>query len=319
MERTEKLLLVSSSPHVRDGTTVREIMGLVLLALAPAGAVGVYFFGLHALWVILTCVAFAVGSEALFQKALGRKVTVGDLSAAVTGLLLAYNLPPTMPLWMAALGSTFAIVVVKQLYGGIGKNIVNPALAARAFLMVCFPAQMTRWTLHGVSTATPLAVLKGVEASGELPPLLDLAIGRIGGCIGETSALALLAGGLLLLWKRVISWHIPVVYVGTVALLSLVLRRPSGLYGGPLYEVFAGGLMLGAIYMATDYTTTPMTRRGQVVFALGCGLLTTLIRVYGSLPEGVSYSILFMNLLVPVIDRRFKPRIFGVRSDGRKA
>ncbi|MCX7828206.1 MAG: RnfABCDGE type electron transport complex subunit D [Thermanaerothrix sp.] len=307
-----RLLVVSSSPHIRDELTVRKIMGLVLLALLPAGVAGVYFFGLHAFWVIAVCVMSAVGSEALWQKVTGRKVTVSDLSAAVTGLLLAYNLPPDISLFIAALGSCFAIIVVKQLYGGLGKNIVNPALAARAVMLTSWPVPMTTWSLHGVTGPTPLALLKGVEAAGaKLPPLMDLFIGNVGGCIGETSALALLLGGLFLIWKRVITWHIPVVYIGTVAVLSAVLHRPSGISMGPLYEIFAGGLFLGAIFMATDYATSPMDKSGQMVFAFGCGVIATLIRFYGGYPEGVSYSILIMNLTVPLIDRYFKPRIFG--------
>lgn len=314
-----RLLVVSSSPHLRDELTVRKIMGLVILALLPAGAAGVYFFGLHALWVMLVCTASAVASEALWQKVTGRKVTVSDLSAAVTGLLLAYNLPPDISLFMAAAGSVFAIIVVKQLYGGLGKNIVNPALAARAVMLTCWPVPMTTWSLHGVTGPTPLALLKGLELSGaKLPPIMDLLVGNVGGCIGETSALALLVGGLFLIWKRVITWHIPVVYIGVVAILSTVLSRPSGISMGPLYEIFAGGLFLGAIFMATDYTTSPMDKSGQMVFAFGCGVITTLIRFYGGYPEGVSYSILIMNLTVPLIDRYFKPSIFGQTKEVKK-
>ncbi|HAH69619.1 MAG TPA: Na+-transporting NADH:ubiquinone oxidoreductase subunit D, partial [Synergistaceae bacterium] len=265
-----------------------------------------YFFGFRAAAVMAVCVASCKISEYVWQKLAKQAMTVGDLSAAVTGLLLAYNLPPSIPFWMAAAGSVFAIIVVKQFFGGIGCNIVNPALAGRAFMISSWPVPMTFWTLDGVSGATPLAMIK--EGSMEnLPGMYDLFIGHVGGCIGETSAAALLVGFAILLYKGIIGWHIPAVYIGTVAVLTAVMGRPAG----PLYEVMAGGLFLGAIFMATDYTTSPMTKRGQVIFAFGCGLLTSLIRVFGGYPEGVSYSILIMNLTVPLIDKFTKPRIFG--------
>ena len=309
---TNRLLVVSSSPHLHGPQTVRSIMRMVLLALLPAGFMGVVTFGVPAFWVIVTCTASAVGAEALWQKLTGRPVTVSDLSAAVTGLLLAYNLPPSIPLWMAAAGSAFAILVVKQLYGGLGKNVVNPALAARAVMLTCWPVPMTTWTLDGVTGPTPLAILKGTEAAGaSLPPFLDVFLGHVGGCIGETSALALLLGGALLLLERVITWHIPVTYILTGGLLSWILGRGAGIPADAFYEVCAGGLFLGALFMATDYATSPMDKSGQLVFAFGCGVLTTLIRLYGGYPEGVSYSILIMNLTVPLIDRFFQPRIFG--------
>ncbi|MDL2298348.1 RnfABCDGE type electron transport complex subunit D [Synergistaceae bacterium OttesenSCG-928-D05] len=301
----ERLLAVSSSPHIHAAQDTRAVMGWVLIALAPAGAAGVYFLGLRALAVMAVCVVFSVLAEYVWQKGMKQQSTSGDLSAAVTGLLLAYNLPPTIPFWMAAVGSLFAIIVVKQFFGGIGFNIVNPALAGRAMMLTSWPVAMTTWTIDGVSGATPLALIKG--GSAELPALCDVFIGNIGGCIGETSAIALLIGFAILLAKKIVSWHIPVVYVATVAALSAVLGRPAG----PVYEIFCGGLMLGAIFMATDYTTSPMTRKGQVLFALGCGLLTTLIRTFGGYPEGVSYSILIMNLTVPLIDKLLRPRVFG--------
>ena len=304
-------LTVSSSPHIHAPLDTRTIMGWVLVALIPAGAVGVWFLGFASLGVIATCVAMCVGSEYLWQKLAGQRVTVSDLSAAVTGLLLAYNLPPSIPLWMAACGSVFAIVLVKQFFGGLGGNIVNPALAARAMMLISWPVAMTTWTVQGVSGATPLALIRGAAVSAGSAPALpaswDLFIGSVGGCIGETSALALLLGGALLIWKGIISWRIPVVYIATVAVLSL----PFGRAGGPLLEIMAGGLMLGSIFMATDYTTSPMTARGQYLFAAGCGLLTALIRTFGGYPEGVSYSILIMNLTVPLIDRLTVPRILG--------
>ena len=302
----ERLLAVSSSPHIHAQQDTKAIMAWVLAALAPAGLAGIYFFGFRAAAVMAVCVASCKISEYIWQRLATQTVTVGDLSAAVTGLLLAYNLPPSIPFWMAAVGSVFAIVVVKQFFGGIGCNIVNPALAGRAFMVSSWPVSMTSWTVDGVSGATPLAMIK--EGSiADLPGIYDVFIGNIGGCIGETSAAALLIGFAILLYKGIINWHIPVVYIGTVAALTAALGRPAG----PLYEVITGGLFLGAIFMATDYTTSPMTKKGQVIFAFGCGLLTTLIRVFGGYPEGVSYSILIMNLTVPLIDKFARPRIFG--------
>lgn len=302
----ERLLVVSSSPHIHSPLDTRTIMGWVLAALAPAGLAGIYFFGLRAAAVMAVCVVSCVAFECLWERCTKRTITAGDLSAAVTGLLLAYNLPPTIPFWMAVLGSLFAIIVVKQFFGGLGCNIVNPALAARAMMLTSWPVPMTTWTLDGVSGATPLALIK--EGSlDKLPSLTNLFVGNIGGCIGETSALALLIGFALLLYKDIIKWQVPVIYIAVVAALCTVFGRPVG----PVYEILAGGLFLGAIFMATDYTTTPITLRGQMIFAVGCGLLTSLIRTWGGYPEGVSYSILIMNLTVPLIDRVTKPRIFG--------
>ena len=281
-------------------------MGWVLAALAPAGIAGVYFFGLRAAAVMAVCVVSCVAFEDLWERCTKRTVTVGDLSAAVTGLLLAYNLPPTIPFWMAVLGSLFAIIVVKQFFGGLGCNIVNPALAGRAMMLTSWPVPMTTWTLDGVSGATPLAMIKAGTLDN-LPGLRDVFLGSVGGCIGETSALALLIGFAILLYKDIIKWHVPVIYVAVVAALCALFGRPVP----PYYEILTGGLFLGAIFMATDYTTTPITLRGQMIFAAGCGLLTALIRTWGGYPEGVSYSILIMNLTVPLIDRATKPRIFG--------
>ena len=281
-------------------------MGWVLAALAPAGIAGVYFFGLRAAAVMAVCVVSCVAFEYLWEWCTKRMVTVGDLSAAVTGLLLAYNLPPTIPFWMAVLGSLFAIIVVKQFFGGLGCNIVNPALAGRAMMLTSWPVPMTTWTLDGVSGATPLAMIKAGTLDN-LPGLRDVFLGSVGGCIGETSALALLIGFAILLYKDIIKWHVPVIYVAVVAALCALFGRPVP----PYYEILTGGLFLGAIFMATDYTTTPITLRGQMIFAAGCGLLTALIRTWGGYPEGVSYSILIMNLTVPLIDRATKPRIFG--------
>ncbi len=303
--------IMSSSPHVRASESTTRIMRDVIIALLPATAFGVYIFGLNALFVILASVAAAVLAEALLQLLMHKKVTVSDGSAAVTGLLLALNLPPSVPIWIPILGSVFAIAIVKQCFGGLGHNFINPALAARAFLLVSWPTAMTTWTIPGadaVSSATPLTALK---MGGELSSYSDMFFGSIGGCIGETSAIALILGGLYLIVRRVIDARIPVIYIGTVALLTWV-AGPQGLFtGDALYHMLGGGLMLGAFFMATDYTTSPMSTSGKMVFAAGCGILTSVIRLWGGYPEGVSYSILLMNLVVPLIDRAFLPKRFG--------
>ena len=295
---SESMYTLSSSPHIRSKDSVQSIMRDVVIALLPATVAGIYFFKLQALLVILTAVISCVAAEYIWEKATGRDISIGDLSAVVTGMLLAFNVPPTLPLWMVVIGSFFSIIVVKQFFGGIGQNIVNPALAA-----------MTTWTVDGVTTATPLAILKG--APGELPSLASAFVGHIGGCIGETSALALLIGFAYLLYRRIITWHVPVTYVGTVFVLTAIIGRHGAMSGNAIYEIFVGGLMLGAIFMATDYTTSPMTKKGQVIFAIGCGVITTVIRIFGGYPEGVSYSILLMNLFVPLIDKFVAPRVFG--------
>ncbi|GAA0721949.1 RnfABCDGE type electron transport complex subunit D [Clostridium malenominatum] len=295
---------VSSSPHIRVKETTKSIMRDVVIALLPATFASVYFFKLQALLVILISVLSCVGAEYIWQKATKRKVTVGDLSAVVTGLLLAFNLPPAVPLWIPVVGGFFAIIIAKQFFGGLGQNIVNPALVARAFLLASWPTAMTTWTLDGVTTATPLAALK---AGTQAPALMDVFIGNVGGCIGETSALALIIGGVYLLAKRVIDWRIPVSFIGT----TLVITAFAGRAGNPLYELFAGGLMLGAFFMATDYATSPITPIGRLIFGVGCGVITSVIRILGGYPEGVSYSILIMNLFVPLIERWTTPKIFG--------
>lgn len=303
--------IMSSSPHVRSSESTARIMRDVIIALLPATAFGVYIFGLNALWVVLSSVAAAMLTEALLQKLMNKKITVSDGSAALTGLLLALNLPPAVPIWIPILGSVFAIAIVKQCFGGLGHNFINPALAARAFLLVSWPTAMTTWTIPGadaVSSATPLAALK---LGGELSSYSDMFLGSIGGCIGETSAIALIIGGLYLIARRVIDPRIPVIYIGTVALLTWV-AGPQGMFtGDALYHILGGGLMLGAFFMATDYTTSPMSASGKMVFAAGCGILTSVIRLWGGYPEGVSYSILLMNLVVPLIDRAFLPKRFG--------
>lgn len=305
----EMKFTVSSSPHIRSNDTIKGIMRDVVIALLPAAAAGVYFFKIQALLVMIASVASCVLSEYVWQKLTKQKVTIGDYSAAVTGLLLAFNLPPTVPLWIPVVGGIFAIIIVKQFFGGLGQNFMNPALAARAFLLASWPVQMTSWVVDGVSSATPLGILK--EGGTALPSLVDVFIGHVGGCIGETSALALIIGGLYLLYKRVISWRIPVSYIGTVFVLMGILGRHGFMSGNPVYEIFAGGLMLGAIFMATDYSTSPITPLGQIIMGIGCGLLTSIIRIYGGYPEGVSYSIIIMNLFVPIIDKYTAPKVFG--------
>jgi electron transport complex protein RnfD len=299
------MFVISSSPHIRADMSTRRIMAHVIGALIPAGLAGIYFFGARAAAIAAVSVVACVASEAVWQSMSGRKTTVSDLSAVLTGLLLAYNLPPGIPLWMAAAGGIFAIIIVKQFFGGLGQNILNPALAGRAMMLICWPVAMTTWAINGVSGATPLAVIK---FSGQgLPSIRDAFIGNIGGCVGETSAIALIIGGAYLIWKGIISWRIPAVYIATVAALSALLGRQGGI---PL-EILSGGLMLGAFFMATDYATSPMTAPGQIAFALGCGVVTSLIRTFGGYPEGVSYSILIMNLAVPIIDRLTMPRVLG--------
>lgn len=311
--------VVSATPHVRSKDSIQGIMRDVIIALVPATVMGIVYFGLRALVLVAISIASAVFFEFLYQKLTKQRVTIDDLSAVVTGLLLALNMPASAPFWMPIVGSAFAIIIAKQLFGGLGQNFINPALAARAFLLASYPTAMTTWTLDGVTTATPLALLK----SGEMvsPTMNDYILaltGHIGGCIGETCAIALIIGGLYLLYRKVISWRIPVVYIVTVVILTGAIGRNG--VRVPLYEVLVGGLLLGAFFMATDYASSPVTAKGQIIMGIGCGLLTSLIRIYGGYPEGVSYSILIMNLCVPLIDRFTKGRIFGARpKEAKKA
>ncbi len=311
-------LMVSSSPHFNGGRTTQNIMLDVIIALCPAMIASVILFGFRAAVVILTCVASCILSEYLSRRVMKRPQTVGDLSCVVTGILLALNLPVTINPLIAVFGSVAAIVVVKQMFGGIGQNFVNPALTARIILLNSFPSRMTHWvqpfdyaaTADAVTTATPLGILK--EGGGELPSYLDLFLGNTGGCLGETCALAILLGGIYLIVRRVISPVIPVTYLATVAVLSMMMGRD------PLFDLLSGGLLLGAFFMATDYTTSPLYFWGRIVFAFGCGLITMLIREFGSLPEGVSYSIILMNILTPLIERAIKPRPFGSLPKAKK-
>lgn len=311
-------LTVSANPHIKHGDSTRSIMLDVILALLPAGAASVVIFGIRALFLIITCVGSAVVAEGVCRIIMKRPQTVGDLSAVVTGLLLAYNLPVTLPLWMGALGSVIAIVVVKQMFGGIGHNFVNPALIGRIVLMNSFTSAMTTWALpvvyqqsgtDVVTGATPLALMKSGE---QLPGLLDMFLGQTGGCLGETCALALIIGGVYLVCRKVISPVIPLVFVGTVAVLTFFAGY------NPLYEVLSGGLLLGAIFMATDYVTSPTTTSGKVIFAIGCGAITAFIRIFGSIPEGVSYSIIIMNILTPHINTLTRKKPFGFKKGAVK-
>lgn len=301
-------LISSSSPHVRSDNSVNRIMLDVAIALMPALIWAVYIFGINALLITAVSVLSAVASEAIVNLITKKPFSVGDCSAIVTGILVAFNVSPAVPIWMPAIGSAFAIIIVKQLFGGIGQNFMNPALGARAFMMASWPVAMTTWVTDGtasaVSGATPLALLKGT-ATGELPSIWDMFIGNVGGCIGEISAAALILGGIYLVWRGVITWRIPVVYIATVFILTLLFGQ------NPTEYIFAGGLMLGAIFMATDYSSSPITYKGQIIYAVGCGLLTAVIRVFGGYPEGVSYSILLMNVAAPLIDKLTRPRIYG--------
>lgn len=309
----EEKLVVSSSPHIRSGATTRKIMLDVILALVPAAIAAVIIFGPRALLIMAVTIASCVLSEYICRRVMKRENTVGDLSAVVTGLLLAFNLPVTIHPLMAAFGGMVAIVVVKQMFGGIGQNFVNPALTARIILMNSFPTPMTTWAkpfyyLHAsdaITTASPLNLLKQGAPVDQLPSYLNMFVGDRAGCLGETCALALLLGGIYLVARKVISPVIPLCYIGTAAVLSLFMGRDV------LMDLLSGGLMLGAIFMATDYTTSPITTKGKVIFAVGCGVITMLIRNFGSLPEGVSYSIVVMNILVPLIDSATRPVAFG--------
>lgn len=310
----ESKLYVSSSPHFRSNSSTRRIMLDVIIALLPAAIASVVIFGAKALMLIAICVATCVLLEYIARKIMRRDTTIGDLSAVVTGLLLALNLPVDIHPLIAMFGCLVAIVVVKQMFGGIGMNFVNPALAARIVLLVSFPSAMMRWVPafwytqpDAVTAATPLTAQAGTFS------YVDLLIGNCGGSIGEVCAAALLLGGIYLIIRKVISPIIPCVYIGTAALMSLAVGSD------PLYQILSGGLLLGAIFMATDYTTSPVTKWGKVIFAVGCGVLTILLRAYSNMPEGVSFSILLMNILVPHIERLTAPRTMGfVKAKGEK-
>jgi electron transport complex protein RnfD len=313
--------VVSGTPHVRSKESIQSIMRDVIIALVPATAAGIYYFGINALILVIAAIASAVAFEAICQKVMKKPVTVSDLSAVVTGLLLAMNLPAAAPIWVAIVGSAFAIIFGKQLFGGLGQNFINPALAGRAFLLASYPTEMTTWSVpnglevaDAATYATPLAQLKAGHLDASLGELM---LGQCGGTIGETCAIALIIGGVYLLYKHVISWKIPVIYIATVAILFGVIGRHG--VRMPLQEIMAGGVMLGGIFMATDYASSPVTPKGQIIFAVGAGLITFLIRTFGGYPEGVSYSILIMNCAVPLIERFTEPTIFGALPKTKEA
>lgn len=312
------LLRVSAPPHIHTPNDTSAIMADVIIAIMPAVIAGAYYFGYRAVMVVVACVLTSVLFEYLWTKIMKQAPTIGDLSAVVSGLLLGLNLPPSAPFWMCAAGSFFMMIIVKAFFGGLGQNFLNPALAARAFLMASWPTYMTRFTApftklapfgnaDAVTSPTVLTIMKN-GLPNELPSKLSMFLGNMGGCIGETSALAILIGFAYLLVRGVISWRIPVTYTAVLGLLTLI----SG--GDPILAILSGGLLLGAVFMATDYTTSPVTHTGQFIYAAGCGFIAFVIRKWGGYPEGVSYSILLMNIVTPLIDRATPPRAFGRRA-----
>lgn len=314
----ETKYIVSSSPHIHAEDSISSIMLDVLIALIPATICGIYFFGINSILVILTSIASCVISEYGYQRIMKKNTTINDFSAIVTGLLLALNMPPTIPLWMVFVGGFFAIIVVKQLYGGLGKNFMNPALAARCFMLIAWPQAMTTYiepnaARDAISSATPLGILKGTS-EGILPSLSETFLGHTPGCIGETSAAMLLIGLLYLLYKKVITIRIPFTYILSFGLLMFLFgnnQTGESQLTFTLLHITSGGLLLGSIFMATDYVTTPTTPAGQIIFAIGCGLLTFVIRQFGGYPEGTSFAIILMNLVSPLIDSLLIPRRFG--------
>ena len=328
-------LIATSNPHIRSNETTRSIMLDVIIAMLPALAFAIFNFGLRALTLTAVSVAACIFWEWLYRKLMKKPQSIGDLSCVVTGMLLAFVCPVHMPYWMIIIGDFFAIVVVKQLFGGIGKNFLNPALAGRAVLLASYAGTMTSWVdpaagkaaiigsnADVVTTATPLAIMK----TGDFAELMatygvdKMFIGQIPGSLGEVSAVALLIGGAYLIWRKVINWQTPVAYIATVAVLTFLFPKQGTGLEWMLYSVFGGGLFLGAFFMATDYATSPVTKKGQLIFGIGCGLFTVLIRYFGSYNEGVCYSIMVMNLLVALIDKYTKPTRFGVvKSDKKEA
>lgn len=322
-------VVITSSPHIKSKEDTKSIMLDVLLALIPSLAASTYVFGLRAILMTAVSIIACMVFEAIYDKIVGKENTVTDLSAAVTGVLLAFVCPVTLPYWMLIIGDGIAIIFAKCIFGGLGKNFINPALAGRAFLLASWPVAMTTWvaarghvglgsTADVVSAATPMAILKG-SAEGDLPSVMSVFLGVTGGSMGEVSAVLLLVGGIYLLVRKVITIHIPASYILTVAVLAAIF--PAEGYGHleyMLYAIFGGGLMLGAIFMATDYSTTPVSKKGQIVFGIGCGLLTTMIRFFGGYPEGVCYSILLMNTTVWLIDKYTRPTKFGAPAKQKK-
>ena len=323
------MMRVSSNPHIRSKVSTDKIMLMVIIALLPATGFGIYNFGIRALFHVLITIASCVLSELVFELIVKKKLTVGDMSAVVTGLLLALNLPVSAPLWIGIIGGAFAIIVVKMMFGGLGQNFMNPALAGRCFLMLSFSGSMTSFlidkgnaiwggaqAIDGISSATPLFQVKEVSeaGAGKFPDLLDMFLGTTGGTIGETSALALLIGAAYLLIRKVIEWKIPVVYIATFVVFNLIYQVAVGGDFVPypvLYELCGGGLILGAFFMATDYVTSPITPKGKIIFGILLGLLTGLFRFFGESAEGVSFAIIIGNLCVPLIERYTIPKAFG--------
>lgn len=323
-KKTYSNLIVSSAPHLVTNMDTTKIMLMVLIGLAPSFLVSIYVFGMRVIALTAVCIAASMFFEWAWNKLMHKTQTVGDLSAAVTGTLIAFNVPSGLPYWIAIVGCFVAIIVVKQLYGGMGKNIVNPAITARIVLFISFATEMTTWPLprmaaDATSTATPLGVL--AEGGAELPSNMQMFLGFIGGSMGEVSAIALLIGGLFLIWKKIISPIIPCCFIGTVFVFALIYYAATG-NGDALqmavFHVFAGGVMLGAFFMATDYVTSPLLPMGKVIFGIGCGLLTMIIRLWGQYPEGVSFSILIMNCLTPLIENFCQKRLYGGAKKNEK-
>ena len=327
-------LIATSNPHIRGSETTRSIMLDVIIAMCPALIWAIIYFGVEALLLTAVSVIGCVVFEGLYRKLMHKPQSIDDLSAVVTGMLLAFVCPATTPLWMILIGDFFAIIVVKQLFGGIGKNFLNPALAGRAALLASYAGAMTTWLPAGtkaaigggmpvdvVSAATPLAYLKTGDLEGlkQIASVGDMFLGKVGGSMGEVSALMLLIGGLYLIWRKVINWQTPVAYIATVAVLTFLFpQHGMSNLDWMLYSIFGGGLMLGAFFMATDYATSPVTKKGQLIFGIGCGLFTVFIRYFGSYNEGVCYSIMVMNLFVALIDKNIKPARFGVVKSEKK-
>ncbi len=312
MNMDKNKIIISHSPYLWKGFSTTKIMYLVVLALLLPAAAAIYFFGLYALYIIIASVATCFLTEFVIKK-LRKKKFINDGSAVITGILLALIVPPRMPIWMVVVGAFFSIAVVKEAFGGLGHNIFNPAIAGRAFLAICFPAHITEWIaptnfrMDAVTTATPLSPDFTYTAS-QAELYWDLFLGNTGGSMGETSAMLIILGGVLLLALRIINWRIPVFYIGTVALFSYIIGED------PLFHILAGGLMIGAFFMATDYVTSPVTANGKIIFGVGLGIITVLIRNYGVLPEGVAFSILIMNAFTPLIDRYLKLKTLGLQK-----
>ena len=315
-KKTYSNLVVSSAPHIVSNVDTTRIMAMVIMALIPSLLVSIYVFGMRVLTLTVVCIVASVFFEWAWNALMHKRQTIGDLSAAVTGLLIAFNVPSGLPYWIAIVGCFVGIVIVKQLFGGVGKNIANPAITARIVLFISFATEMTTWPLprmaaDATSTATPLGVL--AEGGAELPTNMEMFLGFIGGSMGEVSAIALLIGGLFLIWKKVISPIFPVCFIGSVVVFAFIYYAATGgdAFDMALFHVLAGGVMLGAFFMATDYVTTPLLPMGKVVFGIGCGVITMIIRLWGQYPEGVSFSILIMNCLTPLINNFFQKRMYG--------